>query len=320
MANKNQKAKGVEEKATPDVRITTEEVDMGRIRVPDENPARADHCNSEIVERYRGMIAEHMSEWKKYEHSDRSKPAPKFPLAPLKVKWIEPDEDGCDLEVIAGCHTCIAACEAGLERIDVEIYEGSDEDLLILAIRDNAGRGLSYKRNDIRHNILNLRKQNQKMSIYRIAEIVGCSKSLVSNIINQEKQREQGSEEEEENVEEMSTSGQKSRSASGYNRKRFAKSLLRMVEKHVESFEKDDMFELAKFTGRVFRMLDEKGHPDLRDDYYDALMHIVNPDLMDHIDLDGDLFFLEDMPDAKDVSNTEDDDNVDDTDDTIEEE
>lgn len=278
----SKKEKKPKDDSTLGVKRTTEEVDMDRIRVPDENPARVG-CNRAVVDQYRDIIAEYISDRKKHERSGDSASAPKFPFPPVKVKRIEPDDEGCDLEVIGGCHTFMAATEAGLGTIEVEICEGTEKDLLILAIQDNACRGLSYNRRDMRYNILNLGKVKPKPTIYQIADILGCSKSHVSNVLNDKDGQE----------EEKSTDGQAKRPAKEFDRKRFTKNLLGRLEGHIGNFVDVDVIALAKIAGLIAKLLDEK-QPDLVDTYCDAVRYVVSLESMDQIDYETDMLFLSD--------------------------
>ena len=276
----NRKAKAEKALPTLDIKKTVEEVELSCIALPEENPARAD-CSSATIEKYRGLIEEHIAALRKHERSGSSEPKPSFPFARPKVKRIESNEDGCDLEVIGGCHTLMAATEAGLEWIEVEICEGSDEDLLVLAIQDNANHGLAYNRQDLRQNIRHLRKLNSRMSYDQIGAIVGCSKSHVGNVLN-------GKDEE---TSEESTAARKE--SKPFDRKNFVNGIVRQIEKNLNDLSDVDMFELAKASGRILRLLDEK-NSDLLDFYREALEAVVNPETYDLVDYEGDMLWISD--------------------------
>lgn len=258
---------------TTDIKRELAKVSLDKIRIPAENPARAG-CDATVVENYTGIITDHIDELKEHKGSE---PVPKFPLSPPKVKRIEPDEQGHEFEAICGCHTLKAATEAGLETIPVEICEGSDEDLLIEAIQDNAKHGLQYTSKDIRHNILNLKKTSKEMTTRKIAEIVGCSKSKVANVLGEG--NEKGGKKEKRQVK-------------PYDRKEFFAGLLKTVEKKIDEYDDVDMIELGKLTGRIFKVVDEK-RPGLREYYREALQAVLDPETAGLVDYESDSLYDE---------------------------
>lgn len=272
------KAKGVTPPRPADIKRESAEVPLSRIRIPEENPARLS-CDPATIENYKVIIAEYITERKKHKGPD---PAPKFPFPPPKVKRIEADEDGRDLEVLCGCHTLTAAAEAELESIEVEICDGSDRDLLIESIRDNAIHGLRYSHDDLRHNIRHLKQACPNMTIRDIAQVVGCGKSTVGKVLN-------GKEDPEEDK----SGGRKSgTSLRPYDGKRFVANLLRMVERNIDDYADADMIALAKLSGRIIKMLEEK-RPEMRDRYHESLQAVVDPESMELIDYEGDTLYVE---------------------------
>lgn len=301
------KAKKPKGEPTPAVKVKATEVDVSRIRVPVANPARAEYDDF-AIDKYTRMLVEYREELQQCRNSTEKEPLPEFPLGRIKIKRIEEDDQGHEFETLDGSHTLISAKRARIEELPVEICEGSEEDLLILAIQGNAGHGLPYTRKDIRRNILSLRKLKPKPSIYRIAEILGCSKSHVANILN-----DKGDQEDQK-----STNGQTERPVKEFGRNRFTKDLLDRLEKHAGHFTDFDVIALAKIAGRIAMLLGKK-QPDLVDTYCDAVRNVVSQDSMDQIDYDTDMLFLsdeaiaareaetdaEDEPEAEDVSQDE---------------
>lgn len=261
-----------------DVKREQAEVSLIKIRIPAVNPARVS-CDRETIENYKEIIAEYIAE---REETKGQGPAPKFPFPVPKVKRIEPGEHGCDFEVIGGCHTLTAASKAGLESIEVEICDGSEQDLLIESIQDNAIHGLQYTREDIRHNVLNLKKVAPRMTSREMALIVGCGKSTVANILK-DKPKDGDAE---------SADTKNERATRAFSRKRFVKNILRMVEKNIEKYSDADMIELAKISGRIIKMLEEK-RPEMRKHYYESLQAVVDPESMERINYEGETLYCE---------------------------
>lgn len=283
---KKQTKKTKEPKTPPTLNLKREvvEVSMDRIRFPEKNPARTS-CDLETVERYHDLIVEYMARLRQYQRSKGTDEKPTFPLPRPKLRRTEPDDDECDLTPVTGCHTLMAAVKADIETIEVEIYDGSEKDMLILAIQDNAKHGLSYTPDDYQYNILNLKAMDSKLSCREIANILARSKTYVADTLKAD--REQKTEEES-----LSASGQTQRSPRTYNQQRFLKSLLGLVTRNLDFFTDSDAIELAKTSGRIIQIL-EKERPDIVEYYYDSLQVVVDPDRRDFIDYDGGMLFVD---------------------------
>ena len=138
-------------------------------------------CDQETIERYADRLERYREEQKEWKQKTNDK-EPDFPFPPPKVieqTW----EDGNGYECIGGNHTVEAARWAGLEEMEVEVVTGTERELLILAVEDNVRHGLPYTKEEMIANIILLSKRG-KLPCRKISEIVGCSKSKVSHILN----------------------------------------------------------------------------------------------------------------------------------------
>lgn len=100
-----------------------------------------------------------------------------YPFPPIVV-WKVDDK----YEVVAGFHRFLAALKAGLKEIFVIVFDGTKEDAIWLAMKDNMKHGLPLGRGDLKLCIIKARKIFPEKSSRMIAKELGCSRSYVSKV------------------------------------------------------------------------------------------------------------------------------------------
>jgi ParB-like chromosome segregation protein Spo0J len=84
-----------------------------------------------------------------------------------------------DLRVIDGLHRLLAALVQGRTTIEVEFFEGSDEDAFLLAVSRNVGHGLPLSAADRRAAATRILRSHPQLSDRAIARIAGLSARTV---------------------------------------------------------------------------------------------------------------------------------------------
>ena len=109
------------------------------------------------------------------------KPKHDFPLI-----WVWYDESRKRYVLLCGYHRLGAFTLAEYDKIQVRVFNGTKEDALLFAIRDNSTHGLSYSPGDKKFAIMKaLQNLHDKKPLQTIADKVDCAYSYVSRIQNE---------------------------------------------------------------------------------------------------------------------------------------
>ena len=197
---------------------------------------------------------EQYREWSKNGLDDAVEP--KFPFPPPKV--IRQRRDGNEyFECISGNHTLEAAKVAGIQEMSVEIVEGAEKDLIVLAIQDNTRHGRPFTKTEMKDSIFLLR-QKGNLTNRKIAEIVGCSKSKVNDVLNEQPGEQDGK-----------------RVPKPFDTKAAIKKMWKPFQKHQDSFTEPMVSEFVQ--GIIALHVIFKQH-DLGDDLLEQLKQVFWPD------------------------------------------
>lgn len=142
---------------------------LNQISISEDFRCREKECET-TIESYSDIF----SDYKQAKSEGRNMEYPFPPIVVWKV--------GDKYEVVAGFHRFLAALKAGLEEIFVIVFDGTKEDAIWLAMKDNMKHGLPLGRGDLKLCITKARKIFPEKSSRMIAKELGCSRSYVSKV------------------------------------------------------------------------------------------------------------------------------------------
>ena len=129
--------------------------------------------NEETIEKYTALSSE-------YKEAKDMGECVTYPFPPVKV-WF----DNGKYVLLGGYHRLEAAHNAGLDAIQASVFYGSEDDAFMIALKDNSTHGLPPTRGDLRLCIEKAVARFPQKTPAVIAEMLGCSRSYVSEIKRQ---------------------------------------------------------------------------------------------------------------------------------------
>ena len=119
---------------------------------------------------------------------------------PLIVVLYDPRT--CEYILLGGYHRLEAAIRAGLARIRVRVFHGSESEAFQVALDDNNTHGLRLCRGDLRYTIEKMLRRDPEQGIRAISRALKCAASYVSTIANRLRQEELSKSKGEDRVQE----------------------------------------------------------------------------------------------------------------------
>jgi len=100
------------------------------------------------------------------------------------------DPRASEYVLLGGYHRLEAAIRAGLTKIRVLVFRGSEAEAFQVALDDNNTHGLRLSRGDLRYTIEKMLRRDPEQGIRAIARALKCAASYVSTIYNRLRQEE----------------------------------------------------------------------------------------------------------------------------------
>lgn len=140
-------------------------------------------------------IERYAARWRDYrdalaEYAGPSEVEPEYPFPSIKVAVIEND-DGELYDCISGQHRAKGAIRAKMKTIRAEVVTGTPGELLRMAIEENRSHGKALSKPGQRKCIIAAHAAFPNLGCRPLAEMVGCSKSLVNLVLNEGKNPKQ---------------------------------------------------------------------------------------------------------------------------------
>jgi hypothetical protein len=107
---------------------------------------------------------------------------------PLIVVWYDPRTS--EYVLVGGYHRLEAAIRAGLTKIRVLVFHGTEAEAFQVALDDNNTHGVRLSRGDLRYTIEKMLQRDPEQGIRAIARALKCAASYVSTIYNRLRQEE----------------------------------------------------------------------------------------------------------------------------------
>ena len=203
----------------------------------------------ETVDHYADIMVGYCEAYKEWSKKKSKEPEPEWPFKVPRVIKHEWEKEGnryyC-YEAVTGNHTVAAAKQAGLEEIEVEVIEGSEKALKILAIQDNSGHGRPYSKEEIKNNIIELHVCG--CPYRKIIEATGVSIGKISNIVNAFKNEQNGGPGPEEK-----------KAPKSFNPEAHLKKVWAPFVKHPEAFTQQAVSGFAQAVAELHGILDQHG-------------------------------------------------------------
>ena len=144
-------------------------IDLSKVLLSDRFRCR-ERENEETIERYAGLFTD-------FKEAEERGENPKYPFPAVWIWW-----DGNQYLLVTGFHRFEAAHRAGLDKIRVKVFEGTEKEAVWFAMQDNRKHGLRLSPGDLKYCIVKALRLFPDKTAGAIAKELGCGRSYAYRI------------------------------------------------------------------------------------------------------------------------------------------